>query len=95
MLPLALAAAHLRAPRHLRKRPRDLENNYVAENSVSNGKKKRNRNRPGAPAGNLNAFKHGAYCAEAMAFRAHVHDLVSSARLTLKLRKLALKERGT
>ena len=90
VLPPMIAAARLRAPRHRRK-SRDLENNYIAESVVSIGKKRRNRNRAGAPDGNLNALTHGAHTAEARAFRAHVHRLVSQARLLLALRKLAVE----
>ncbi|MEI9989458.1 MAG: hypothetical protein WDM86_05405 [Rhizomicrobium sp.] len=88
-LPPAIAAARLRAPRHLRK-SRDRENNYIAENTVSHGKKKTNRKRAGAPSGNRNAVTHGAYTAEHRAFRAQVHRLIRAARETLALRKLAV-----
>jgi len=94
VLPPVVAAARLRAPRHRRK-SRDLANNYIAETSVSIGNKKRNRKKPGAPPGNLNAFKHGARSAEIRAYRAHVHALVTAARQTLKLRALALKMQKT
>ncbi len=96
VLPPMLAAARLRAPRRARK-SRDLENNYIAESPASHGKKKRNRKRPGAQPGNLNALRHGGYTAEARAFRAHVHALVTAARRTLALRRLAVEfwGRGT
>ena len=92
VVPPVIAAARLRAPRHRRK-SRDLESNYVAENPLSRGKKRRNINRPGAPIGNLNAVTHGAYIAEHRALRAYVHGLVTAARRTLALRKLAMRER--
>ncbi len=90
VLPPVIAAARLRAPRHRRK-SRDLENNYLAEKPVSHGKRKRNR--PGARPGNLNAMTHGACTAEHRAFRAYIHFLVSSARHTLALRRLAVQMR--
>ncbi|MEJ0025276.1 MAG: hypothetical protein WDN01_04525 [Rhizomicrobium sp.] len=93
VLPPALAAARLRMPRYRRK-SRDLENNYIAENPVNHGKKRKNH--AGARPGNRNAVTHGAYTAEQRAFRAHVHRLIRDARETLALRKLAvaLRERA-
>ncbi len=90
VLPPAVAAARRRTPRHLRKtRPSapEVENNYIAESSLTSGKTKRNRKRPGAPPGNLNALKHGAHRAGARALRAEVWHLLRAARLLLKMRK--------
>ncbi|MEJ0041355.1 MAG: hypothetical protein WDM81_03715 [Rhizomicrobium sp.] len=89
VLPPALAAARLRTPRHRRK-SRDVENNYIAESSINDGKKRKNCKRAGARPGNCNAVTHGAYTAEKRAFRAHVHRLIRDARETLALRKLAV-----
>jgi hypothetical protein len=35
---------------------------------------------PGAPKGNKNAFKHGRYCAEAVARRRSIAELIKNAR---------------
>ena len=37
----------------------------------------------GAPRGNNNAFKHGNYTAEAIAFRKHVNELLRDGRQTI------------
>jgi hypothetical protein len=86
-----IAAAQRRMPRHRRRRPRQIENNYIAETPLTSGNKKKNRNRPGAPPGNRNALKHGAETAEARAFRAYVWKLCREARRLLALRKLAIQ----
>ena len=91
ILPPVVAAARVRAPRHLRKaRPstRGVENNYIAESHVRHGKKKINRKRPGAPLGNVNALRHGAHRAGARAIRAEVWHLIRTTRLLLKMRKV-------
>jgi hypothetical protein len=92
VLPPALAAAHRRTPRHLRK-TREVENNDVAESSVSHRKRSRNIKRPGAQAGNRNAVTHSAFTAERRATRAEIWALCRSARRLLQLRKLAVAMR--
>jgi hypothetical protein len=94
VLPLALAAARRRTPRHLRK-TREVENNYVAETPVSRRKRSRNQKRPGAPTGNRNAVTHGAFTADRRAMRAKIWKLCRSARILLQLRKLAVTMRDS
>jgi hypothetical protein len=75
-----LAAAHARAPRRQpAPRKRISPNNYVAEA----------RRRSGAPAGNLNAFRHGRYCRETLVKRRAITRAVHAARANIALFKLA------
>ncbi|MEI9993980.1 MAG: hypothetical protein WDM91_05270 [Rhizomicrobium sp.] len=88
--PPAIAAAHLRQPRHRRNAARK-QNNYIAESVVSTGRKRKKRNRPGAKPGNANALTHGAHTARARALRGYVHALVRHGYLLLKLRAIAAR----
>jgi hypothetical protein len=92
-LPPAIAAAHRRTPRHLRRRAKESENNYIAESIVRPRKRSQNRRRPGAAAGNLNAFKHGAFTAERLAFRRYCWALIRETRALLKLRALFIERK--
>ena len=85
-LPPAVAAAHRRTPRHLRRRAEIPKNNYLAESAISHGKRLRNLRRPGAPSGNSNAVKPGA--AERRLFLLYCSALIRETRALLALRAL-------